>query len=234
MSKKILVSENQFNRLVKSNVLDEMAYPVAFSFEEFSKIKSFRGKIDYCNRLLTRLSSGSARVVYKVDDEKVLKIAKNNKGIAQNNVESDKYLQQYGCFAEIFNYDVNNLWIEMELASKARLSDFPKILGKSFDVLTSFVDYINFEYNNRRSRYFSRNTRYDDYFDKIMNDEDYDDPFFEFAIDLAYYLRDYTLEGVGDFKRINSYGIVKRNGKDKIVIIDYGINDEVYNDYYSR
>ena len=37
----------------------------------------------------------------------------------------------------------------------------------------------------------------------------------------------------GDLERTNSYGLVKREGQDKIVLIDYGLTHEVYSSYYS-
>jgi hypothetical protein len=38
---------------------------------------------------------------------------------------------------------------------------------------------------------------------------------------------------VGDLERLSSYGVVKRDGQDKIVLIDYGLTHEVYSSYYS-
>jgi hypothetical protein len=37
---------------------------------------------------------------------------------------------------------------------------------------------------------------------------------------------------VGDLIRTSSYGLVKRNGQDTIVLIDYGLNQENYDSYY--
>ena len=55
---------------------------------EFLNIKSFSGKMKYANERLTRIGSGTGRVVYDIDGEKVLKLAKNPKGIAQNEAEA--------------------------------------------------------------------------------------------------------------------------------------------------
>jgi len=37
----------------------------------------------------------------------------------------------------------------------------------------------------------------------------------------------------GDFGRLNSYGIVERGGQDDIVLIDFGLTNDVYQTYYS-
>ena len=42
------------------------------------------------------------------------------------------------------------------------------------------------------------------------------------------------LESVGDLKRPSSWGVVKRNGADEIVLIDFGLDDEVYDNFYRR
>ena len=56
---------------------------------EFLKIKSFAGKMKFANQYLTRIGSGSGRIVYDIDGKKVLKLAKNPKGVAQNEMESN-------------------------------------------------------------------------------------------------------------------------------------------------
>jgi hypothetical protein len=33
--------------------------------------------------------------------------------------------------------------------------------------------------------------------------------------------------------RLNSYGLVNRNGVDDIVIIDFGLTNDIYDTYYS-
>lgn len=63
--------------------IKEMTYPETFNMEEFKSISRFASRIKYCETHLQRISSGSGRIVYKIDDEKVLKLAKNPKGVAQ-------------------------------------------------------------------------------------------------------------------------------------------------------
>ena len=43
-------------------------YPASFSMEEFKKLTSFAKRIAYCEEHLQRISSGSSRIVYKIDD----------------------------------------------------------------------------------------------------------------------------------------------------------------------
>ena len=84
--KKIIVTEAQYMKII-----NEMAYPFSFNMDEFKMLKTFAARIKYCQARLQRISSGSSRIVYKIDSEKVLKLAKNRKGIAQNEAEGGDY-----------------------------------------------------------------------------------------------------------------------------------------------
>ena len=126
---------NKFDQYIQ-----EMAYPSSFRFPEFENIKSYAGKLRYANERLQKIASGSARVVYKVDDEKVLKIAKNRKGLAQNSVESEYYLDSYDICAKTFEADPKDYYVEMEFAKKISPSRFKQITGIDIKIIK---DYIN-------------------------------------------------------------------------------------------
>ena len=53
----------------------------------------------------------------------------------------------------------------------------------------------------------------------------------EFCYDIFNYIGNYDIQ-FQDLLRLNSYGIVNRNGEEKIVIIDYGLTNKVYSNYY--
>ena len=95
MPKKIIINENQEKLLgIK---LQEAALD-SFSLQELSNISSFRGRVQYCRQMLGfPIGNGSSRITFQIDDEKVLKLAKNEKGIAQNETEWDPLASQnYG------------------------------------------------------------------------------------------------------------------------------------------
>ena len=97
MPKRIYITEEQFN-----TICNEMAYPVGFSMETMLSLNSYSARVRYCDQHLQKIGQGSSRIVYDVDGEKVLKVAKNKKGIAQNEAESEDWLQSYDCFAKVF------------------------------------------------------------------------------------------------------------------------------------
>jgi hypothetical protein len=51
-----------------------MAYPAAFSFDTLKGIRSYAGRVRYVASILPLIAGGSARLVYRVDDDKVLKV----------------------------------------------------------------------------------------------------------------------------------------------------------------
>lgn len=195
-------------------------YPQSFNMEEFKKLNSFSKRIKYCEENLERINSGSSRIVYKIDDEKVLKLAKNAKGLAQNDVEirnsQDYYISSL--LADIFEYDENDLWLEMEYCKKLTFGRFKEITGVSFKDFKYILNYANQESSNRRSYIrYSKPDIYDDL-------EDY-----EFVYSMVDYIQNYDVL-IGDLLRISSYGEDKHNN---VVIIDYGLDNDVYKTHYS-
>jgi hypothetical protein len=49
--------------------------------DEFKGLITFKDRITYCDNNLKKISSGSGRIVYMIDDIKVLKLSKNSKGL---------------------------------------------------------------------------------------------------------------------------------------------------------
>lgn len=128
-------------------------YPNSWDFNTFNNLKTFKSRIDYCNKTLHRIGSGTSRIVYQIDDEKVLKLAKNEKGIAQNDIEIQysNYSDISDITAEIFNHDQNDIWLEMEVANKLTTNIFKNIVGYSFK---DFVAAMSFQYySNNPSKY---------------------------------------------------------------------------------
>jgi hypothetical protein len=200
-------------------------YPSSFNIGEFKQLKSFNQRIQYCEQHLQRISSGSSRIVYKIDDEKVLKLAKNKKGLAQNKAEIDYGTEIYlkGIVANIFEYDENGLWVEMELARKITESEFKRISGFNFNDFAAALNNFYHERTNYRNGFEMK-------VDPEIVAQMWED---EFVFDIFQYLGNYDVP-VGDLKKLNTYGIVKREGQETIVLIDYGLTDDIFNTHYKK
>lgn len=219
---KIHITENQLN-LIKKELEED--YPTTWNIDEFKKLNSFNKRVQYCNKHLQRISSGSSRIVYKIDDSKVLKLARNKKGLAQNEVEIE-YSNDYmwdGIVAKIFDYDQNNLWTEMELARKVNPQKFFQIVGFTFE---DYCKGIRYHADQQKPK-----SKYDDERPKPHNYQDmWEDN--EFMYSIFDIIGSYDFP-VGDLCKLNSYGLVNRNGQEDIVLIDYGLTNDVYDSYYN-
>lgn len=207
-------------RKIIEEILGE-EYPETFSFQQLEDIGSYAGKLRYAETHLQKLASGSARVVYKVDDTKVLKMAKNKKGLAQNSVEAQGYLQNYDIVAQVFETDNDDYWIEMEYARKVSKADFKRIAEVSIEELGQYLTYIRFQMRGGRNS-FGYHIEPDV---KERMEES------EFVGDLMSFVYDNDME-TGDMGRLSTWGKVLRDGEERIVLIDYGLTNSVYKDYY--
>ena len=195
-------------------------YPPGWNKETFKSLTSFEKRMKYCNETLERLSSGSSRIAYKIDNEKVLKLAKNKKGVAQNRVEKDWYVQRaYGdIVAKVFEVDQNDLWLEMELAKKLTPNRFKSLTEVSVEDVGYYLQAKDAIDNGRKT--FRMDT---EIHTKLDGNE---------WVQQVYTLCREVDLAVGDFGRVSSYGEVLRDDKPSVVIIDMGLSKSVYNDFY--
>ena len=227
--------------------ITEMAYPSAFSFAELNEMRTYAAKKRYLDSHLEKIGSGSSRIVYKVDDEKVIKLAKNRKGLAQNEAEADKSSYPTDLFAKVYECDQNYYWIEMEVARKPKKSDIKSLYGVPFELIT---DFIKKEYSLRGGDVYKHkwvgasSKNFDKFWDDFWEVEgggetlffDISQKLIDLLSEIDSYFGDYYCNwaDVADWMRLANWGIVTRNGEDELVIIDNGLNEEIYKTHYSR
>jgi hypothetical protein len=217
---KVIITESQFMNLIQRDIDED--YPLSWNIEEFKNLKSFNKRIKYCEQNLQRISSGTSRIVYKIDETKVLKLAKNEKGVAQNTTEmnfSEDYLWDM-VVAKLFDYDEDGLWVEMELARKVTTSIWNNIVGIPIDIFRDGTRFMEQQKGSLKTLYRLKEPE--------RMEELYENDFTSTILDL---IANYDV-GSGDFGKLSTYGLVNRDGKDEIVIIDYGLTNEVYDSYY--
>lgn len=221
--KKIIINEKQEKFLINE------AMKQGFSIDTLYSLPSFNTKIKYCKEMLGNpIGKGSSRMVFQIDDETVLKLAINAKGIAQNEQEGQKdwYLENLGITPKVYhNYNKEDdyTFIVSEYVLPAKKRDFKECLGIDFG---TFVSFLVTSHNNHcsRNQHLSMPTLSNEtYVDLLENNEDLN------AFDE--YIGNYN-PMIGDFLRISNLGMVYRNGKPQIVILDNGINKEIYDKFY--
>jgi len=181
--------------------------------QQLSSIPSFSKQIKYASLNWLRLTSGSSRVIFDYSPDYVLKLAKNEKGISQNSVENYNFIQNHykDIIANVIDSDPNNKWLVVEKASKMTIAQFKSITGIDFQ---NFCNYINDRFN------LSKHVKYN-----VINKEELDNNIFIYeVVDL---MANFNMPP-GDITRKNSWGIVKN----KVVLIDYGLTMDNYNEYY--
>ena len=209
---------------IHEDIEEIAAYPEGFDIKEFIALRSMAAKARYLKQHnLDKLGAGSARAVFVADATTVIKVAKNAKGLAQNEAEIDisNNSGDDAPIAKVLDFDdVNYTYVESERARKARPTDFKNIVGFSMNDITNSIHIWKDEHNGRQGW-----RRKPENYDAIM-----ETPFIQELTDIVG-----TFDiGVGDIVRISSWGIVSRDGKDHLVLIDYGLTMDVFNTLYMR
>lgn len=196
-----------------------------FSLEELSAIQSFRGRFNYCTQHLGKhIGKGSSRATFQIDDEKVLKLAWNNKGMGQNIAEMQTYTASI--FPNVYDYDENGKWIISEFVLPAKSQDFKHCFGMTFQQFASFIS------ASGKYRFGGR------YWDAMPENEwisylENNEELSEFDEYIGNY-GNHSFTPVGDMTRLCNYGLTHRNGEATIVLLDSGLSEDVWNTYYKR
>lgn len=198
-------------------------FPPSFNKEVFYGLRSFAERIRYCTQHLPKIAAGSGRIVFKIDDKSVLKLAKNSKGVAQNYQEAsigenNSYFESI--VTKVYKSDQHDQWLESELATKLKPTRFRELTG--VDIRDLFYYLRNQEsQNNGGKQIFSQEQ------DKVnLLSEN------EFVGQVVELMLNYQVKA-GDLGRLSSYGEVNRNGQPSVVVTDYGLTDEVWTDHYA-
>ena len=87
---KILRIANFFMALASGQEeLPENSKDLKTVLKNLEKLDNYSSRKEYAEKNLKHLSSGSSRIVYLTPNETILKLAKNDKGLAQNRAESN-------------------------------------------------------------------------------------------------------------------------------------------------
>lgn len=187
-----------------------------FDFKVFQSL-SREGKMRYAKQKLAKIGAGSSRVVFAVSPTRVLKIAKDEKGMAQNETESDVSSYGYTCVAEVFNYDgADYSWIESEKAVRMKTADFKVTAGVPFKMLGDIL------YIKQQQRYGKEASLSPE--QKAFVDS-------KFFTCLETIMHDFDMPP-GDIRRPSSWGVVVRNGQNVAVLIDYGLTNDTFDRFY--
>ncbi len=213
----------KYVRKVLSESLMGEDYPSQFNMDTFKSLKTFKERIEYCEANLKRIGGGSSRIAYQIDNDKVLKLAKNKKGLAQNETEIDRGQDSYfsNILANVFDYHPDGLWVEMEKAIPINKYEFRRLTDFDINDVAKYL--INFQEENsgKKNIYHLQKPL----LDRLDADE------------FIQHLREFvagTDAQAADLGQATSYGIVRRDNHNELVLIDFGLTQDIYKQHYAE
>lgn len=231
---KTFLTENEKNklveRIVKKCLIQEAAMDT-FSLETLNSINSFSKRVKYCKEQLGMpIGNGSARIVFQIDDEKVLKLAKNEKGIAQNEEENNRYYAMYdNILPRVYDCADNYSYLVSEFVLPAKSADFKHVFGLTFKEFTDAIKMFYNQYalpNKKQHLYYRKDWKdSDEFWDMLESNEELGE--------INNYLCAMQYDPINDLFGIRNWGLCKREYGETLVILDNGLSEEVYNNFYS-
>ena len=227
------------NEFIIESTVDEMALPADWDPAALGHDKTFKSRLEYALQRAPRLGGGSSRVAFVIPDqgrETVLKIAKNNKGLAQNQAEADilddGYLGRLDIVIPLVDYDKTNrepVWIQTEKANKVSQQKLAKLLhaGGRWP-MTNFLYAVENKLG-RRQKYMSS---LDDITQDMINtgsSEQNIEIFMDYVDQVADLCSSSSLLAA-DFGTASNWG----EYQGRPVIIDLGFTESVYQMYWNR
>ncbi len=209
---KLLRFATMFYSLAAGEELPEDSDNLKTVLSNIEKLETYNARKKYAERNLEHLSSGSSRIVYLTPAKTIVKLAKNDKGIAQNEAESNpemksKYLNK------ILSRADNNAWLETCYLEKISEKDFKEMTGLDFEDFGEPIRYGLRKVSDNKDIEKPKN------FEKVAESDIYKE------------LKDIGEKFKllpGDMARISSWG--EKDGKP--VLIDAGLTKDIFDEYY--
>lgn len=114
-----------------------------FDLKKFKSLDGIQIMNSYAQQLLEKMGQGSSRAAYLLSSKYVLKIAINNKGLAQNEAEVDVFTNPKSkpVVAKVYASDDEFRWLISDLVNPLKNGDeFTKLTGVDFE---EFMDQLN-------------------------------------------------------------------------------------------
>lgn len=127
------------------------------SIKKFTELNNFSDRKKYANDHFKMIGEGTGRYVYDINNEFVLKLAKNNKGVEQNKTEiniseNNKYND---VIAKIFDYDKSGIYVIQQKANKITKQSFKKITGIDLNIFFYYLKYDK-KIDGEKSEFFNK------------------------------------------------------------------------------
>lgn len=177
------------------------------NLNEIDKLKSFDEMKKFAKKHFEYIAQGSSRIIFKLDDGTILKLAKNEKGLAQNFVESNPKMKSF-LKPKMIKSSKDKFWINVEFLTPIKEKEFEKLSGMSFH---SFNKTLEFDSKSGKSTEPDQDVEKNKIYKEVLR--------LNKEFDLT----------CGDLTKISSWGKSKEG---KLKLIDTGMTHEIYNEFY--
>ena len=198
------------------------------SFKEFKKLTNQNEMLDYARNNFKHLAKGGARIVYEIDNDKVLKIVIKNKNNAilarwkEQNKNELNISQQTELVAKVLEWENSSdiLWVLTEKVSPCTNDIFEEYSGVPYQ---KFFDFIQ----SKRKPFISTGDK-----NILTTDAGHREDIFERAMKLSreYHLALFEMAHEPKKNGPCHWGINKKND---LVMLDYGITWEYLNKFHN-
>lgn len=222
-------------KLMDPNIISEVPLPSDWDQTVYTPQTSYKKRIEYAVARAQKIGAGSSRVAVVIPyqgRDTVLKVAKNIKGMAQNEAEAnlleDGYIQSLGIAIPIIDYDLEHeqpVWIHTELATKATNKQLCELMKCGKLVwLVNTAKYAQTGRGQDHSPEVAKIYRDDGYPAYAQNNLD----IFHEYVDVLQELMGFEVN-LDDFVKPGNWGIYQG----KPVIIDLGFTQSVARQHYT-
>lgn len=210
---RLLARANYFYSLATgSEALPENSKDLKTILKNIESLENYNSRKEYAEKNLKHLSSGSSRIVYSTPKDTIIKLAKNDKGIAQNEAECNSKMKSK-FLNKVIGHAKDYSWMETHFLDKITSKEFEKMTGINFDDFGDAIGYGLKAVSEHSDREKPEN------FDEVKKSEVYKE--------MERIGKQFKLMP-GDLSRISSWGTKDGNP----VLIDAGLTKDVYEEFY--
>jgi hypothetical protein len=179
--------------------------------KEIEQAETHKERKELAEKNLEHLSSGSSRIVYLSPKHTIIKIAKNDKGFAQNKAEANPKVKSK-FLNKILSHAKDYSWVETRYLDKITIKDFREMTNMDFDDFSESLRYVlkSKDSSGKKPKNFQ----------EISNSE-----FFKEMVKIA---KENDLLS-GDLARISSWGTADGHP----VLIDAGLTSKIFEKFYA-